>query len=502
MNLPAKPIMIQGTMSNVGKSVITAALCRILLQDGYRVAPFKSQNMALNSYITPDGFEIGRAQAVQAEAAGLDADVRMNPILLKPMKDNFSQVILNGEVYGNVKAADYFKSKKDYIPHILKAYESLAAENDIIVIEGAGSPAEINLNDNDIVNMGLAEMLRSPVILTADIDRGGVFATLYGTVSLLENYKKYFKGSIINKFRGDISILTPAFQSFEKRIEMPILGVIPFIDIDIDDEDSLSCSFNENVPKSADMDIAVIRLPHISNFTDFKAFTVIDGVSVRYISKPDNFNSPDILIIPGTKNTIGDLEWLKKIRLDNVIKDFAATGKPLIGICGGYQMMCEKISDPLNIEGGGTTDGLCLLNAKTVFEHNKVRTRVAGQFKGIEGYFSCLNGLDFKGYEIHMGKTSSIYPPASILKDDNGFVKNDGIASNNILGTYIHGIFDEAVIAEALINKVCDGKGVEFKKSPYRNYNLYKEEQYNKLAEIVRQAIDMNKVYKIIEKGI
>lgn len=502
MNLRAKPIMIQGTMSNVGKSLITTALCRIFLQDGHSVAPFKSQNMALNSYITPDGFEIGRAQAAQAEAAGLEADVRMNPILLKPTKDNFSQVVLNGEVYGNIKATDYFKSKKDFIPHILKAYESLAAENDIIVIEGAGSPAEINLNDNDIVNMGLAEMLFAPVILAADIDRGGVFATLYGTVSLLENYKKYFKGAIINKFRGDLSLLSPAFESFERLIQMPILGVIPHIEIDIDDEDSLSCTFGEVVPKKSDIDIAVIRLPHISNFTDFKAFSVIEGVSVRYISKADNAVFPDILIIPGTKNTISDLGWLKKTNLDKLIINFAATGKPLIGICGGYQMMCKKISDPLNMEGGGTVSGLGLLDAETIFEHNKVRTRITGSFNEIEGYFSCLNGLNFKGYEIHMGKTFSIYPPASILRDEKGLIKNDGVAFNNILGTYTHGIFDEANIAEALINMECERKGIEKKKSPYGNYNVYKEEQYDKLAEITRNVLNINKIYEIIERGV
>ena len=305
----AKSIMIQGTMSNVGKSIVTAGLCRIFKQDGYRVAPFKSQNMALNSYITKDGLEMGRAQAVQAEAAGVEPDVAMNPILLKPTNDIGSQVIVNGEVLGTMPAREYFKKKKSLIPEILKAYRKLENEYDIIVIEGAGSPAEINLKQRDIVNMGMAQMANAPVLLCADIDRGGVFASLYGTVALLEPEERArVKGLIVNNFRGDKTILDPGVAMLERMTGIPVVGVVPHLTVDLDDEDSLTERFDCAGSRGL-LDIAVIRLPRISNFTDFNALARLPEVSLRYVKHASQLGCPDAVILPGTKNTMEDLRW-------------------------------------------------------------------------------------------------------------------------------------------------------------------------------------------------
>lgn len=501
MKSHAKPLMIQGTMSNVGKSLITAALCRIFMRDGLRVAPFKSQNMALNSFVTPDGFEIGRAQAMQAEAAGKDADIRMNPILLKPMGDSLSQVILMGEPYKNMKAADYYMAKKDFIPHILDAYESLAAENDAIIIEGAGSPAEINLNDGDIVNMGLAEMVKAPVLLTADIDRGGVFASLFGTVALLPKYKNYFKGSIINKFRGDISLLAPALDGFAKTLGFPVLGVVPYLSLNIDDEDSLACGFSENKSKDCDVDIAVIKLPRISNFTDMGVFPSFSGVSVRYVSKKDRLDGADLIIIPGTKNTLGDLRFLKESGIFEDIKTAAGRGVPVIGLCGGYQMMGAHIFDPRGVEGGGTEAGFGFFDSETVFSDDKRRTRISGEFKGIEGFFRFLNGLSFVGYEIHMGKTTGVLNEIIKLNEPStgGTL---GEARGNFFGTYIHGVFDEPAISQALIGAICKAKNLPPKTASALSRKAQKDAEYDKLADAVKRALDMDKIYRILEKGM
>lgn len=302
----AKKIMIQGTMSNSGKSFVAAALCRILRQDGYSVAPFKSQNMALNSYITKDGLEIGRAQAMQAEAAGIAPTVDMNPILLKPTSQMGSQVIVNGEVFGNLRAMDYYRRKTEFIPAVREAFERLESQFDAIVLEGAGSPAEINLRDNDIVNMGMAKIANAPVLLVGDIDRGGVFASLYGTVSLLEPEERArIKGLVINKFRGDVKILEPGLRMIEERLHIPVVGVIPMEQIDLDDEDSLSDRLVRTKAQDG-LDVAVIHLPHISNFTDFNALEHYDGVSLRYVDRPAHLGQPDLILLPGTKNTMAD----------------------------------------------------------------------------------------------------------------------------------------------------------------------------------------------------
>ena len=323
----AKCIMVQGTMSGAGKSLLCAALCRIFAQDGYRVAPFKSQNMALNSFVTRDGLEMGRAQVVQAQAAGIEPDVRMNPILLKPSSDVGSQVIVNGEVRGQMSAAAYFKMKRALIPEILSAYNSLAETVDIIVIEGAGSPAEINLKADDIVNMGLARLVDAPVLLAGDIDRGGVFAQLYGTVALLEPEERArIKGLLINKFRGDVEILRPGLAMLEEKTQLPVLGVVPYLKVDIEDEDSLSTRLDAGKTVHP-LDAAILRLPHISNFTDFMPLEQHPLLGVRYVQNTRQLGTPDLIILPGTKNTVDDLLWLRQSGLEAALLKLAANGR-------------------------------------------------------------------------------------------------------------------------------------------------------------------------------
>jgi adenosylcobyric acid synthase len=370
-------IMVQGTMSGAGKSLLCAALCRIFAQDGWRVAPFKSQNMALNSFVTRDGLEMGRAQVVQAQAAGVEPDVRMNPILLKPSSDIGSQVIVNGEVRGQMPAAEYFRRKKQLIPDILAAYNSLAEDFDIIVIEGAGSPAEINLKADDIVNMGLAKLVDAPVLLVGDIDRGGVFAQLFGTVELLEpDERARIKGLIINKFRGDVGILRPGLAMLEEKAHLPVFGVVPYLKVDIEDEDSLSDRLQvKNAVKP--LDAAIVRLPHISNFTDFMPLEQHPLLGVRYVQTTRELGAPDCVILPGTKNTVDDLLWLRQCGLEAAISKLAQRGTPVLGVCGGYQMLGQTLADPEGTESGRpqTLRGLGLLPTQTTFTAEKRRTQ-------------------------------------------------------------------------------------------------------------------------------
>lgn len=488
----AKPIMIQGTMSNAGKSLITAALCRIFRQDGYSAAPFKSQNMALNSYITAEGLEMGRAQVMQAESAGVEPSVLMNPILLKPTSDVGSQVIVNGEVIGNMRAMEYFRRKREFIPQIMAAYNTLSAQHDIIVIEGAGSPAELNLKADDIVNMGMARLAKSPVVLVGDIDRGGVFAQLIGTVKLLESSEQdMIKALIVNKFRGDRSIFRSGVEILEQRSGKPVAGVVPYVRCDIEDEDSLSEKLdNRSVGL---VDIAVIRLPRISNFTDFDVFSQYSGVTVRYVTKPEQLGNPDMIILPGTKSTISDMRWLRESGLEAALKKAASSDALIFGICGGYQLLGAVISDPERSEGGGEIRGLELLPAKTVFASEKRRTRTSGRFGDISGGFSFLSGAEFSGYEIHMGRTESAGLPL--------LSTGDGAYSGNICGCYIHGIFDSSDVSGRLVNELFRRKGLEYTGGTV-DREAYKQSQYDLLADSVRESLDMELIYKIIREGI
>lgn len=486
----AKKIMIQGTMSNVGKSLIVAALCRIFRNDGYKVAPFKSQNMALNSYITKAGDEIGRAQAMQAMAAGTEPVAAMNPILLKPTTDVGSQVIVNGKPIGNMRASEYFAYKKTLIPDIMKAYKQLDETNDIVVIEGAGSPAEINLKENDIVNMGLARMLDAPVLLVGDIDRGGVFAQLYGTIALLEEEERNrIKGILVNKFRGDVSLLTPGFDMMREHLkpygEFPFVGVVPYTDADIEEEDSQSLRLEGKNTAYADgvaaVDIAVIRLPKMSNYTDIAPFEAMSDVSVRYVRSVGELRNPDIIIIPGTKSTITDMEWLRQCGLEAAVKRQASKGVTVWGICGGMQILGNTIRDICGVECGGQIQGMELLDIDTVFLEEKVRRQCAGVIEGLTGRMSGLNGCSYEGYEIHMGRSEGV---------------SGVIGKGNVYGTYIHGIFDKT--ADYIVDQIAADKGITRNASQRMDYDAYRDMQYEKLADCVRKGVDIDRIREIM----
>lgn len=499
----AKTIMIQGTMSNAGKSLICAGLCRIFRQDGYKVAPFKSQNMALNSFITENGLEMGRAQVVQAEAAGIAPQVEMNPILLKPTNDTGSQVIVNGEVLQNMSAREYFAYKKKLVPEIMRAFHKLEETYDIIVIEGAGSPAEINLKQDDIVNMGMAKMAKSPVLLVGDIDRGGVFAQLLGTLMLLEEEEKNMvKGLIINKFRGDKTILDPGIQMLEERGGIPVVGVTPYLSVEIEDEDSLTERFHGR-KEAGLIDIAVIRTPRISNFTDFIALENIKGVSLRYVRDCRELKHPDMIILPGTKNTMEDLLWMRQNGLETEVKKAANKGTIVWGICGGYQMLGESLSDPESVEAGGRIDGMGLLPMETTFVRQKTRTRVNGTFQHIGGILKELSGIAFEGYEIHMGETRGKDMPMSRIKD---YVQEksseDGLSKGNVYGTYVHGIFDKEEVTTAMIRAIAKHKGIDPDEMEGVDLKAFKETQYDLLADSLRKHLDMKKIYEIMDRGI
>lgn len=495
----AKVIMVQGTTSNAGKSLTVAALCRILKQDGLRVAPFKSQNMALNSFITAEGAEMGRAQVMQAEAAGIAPDVRMNPILLKPTSNCGSQVIVNGNVRGTMSAKEYYAYKKQLIPDILAAYNSLAAEYDVIVIEGAGSPAEINLRENDIVNMGMAEMADAPVVLVADIDRGGVFASLYGTVELLEPQERTrIKGLIVNKFRGDVNILKPGLDIMEQRLHIPFVGVIPYLSLDLDDEDSLSERLHAD-QHAALIDIAVIRIPRISNFTDFAPLERMPGVCVRYISRVHELKHPDLIILPGSKNTMDDLKWMRQNGMEAAIRKYVSARNPVFGICGGYQMMGLTLADPDGVEAGGTMDGMGLLPTHTIFCADKTTTQVCGTFETVHGLFSGLSGTAFDGYEIHMGETTyepGAKPLTHVMR--GGVTVADGAQDGVCCGTYVHGIFDCEAVSRALICALLTRRGLSDADVSSFDTQAYKQQQYDALADAVRCALDMQAIYRIL----
>lgn len=481
-------LMIQGTMSGVGKSLLCTALCRIFAEDGWQVAPFKSQNMALNSYVTADGLEMGRAQVVQAQAAGKAPDVRMNPILLKPSSDTGSQVIVNGEVRGQMTAAEYFQMKKQLVPEIMAAYDSLAAQNDLIVIEGAGSPAEINLKADDIVNMGLAGLVDAPVLLAGDIDRGGVFAQLYGTAALLEpGERSRIKGLLINKFRGDPEILRPGLAMLEEKTKLPVLGVIPYLYVDVDDEDSLAPRLSQKeTPRP--VDIAILRLPRIANFTDFSPLESHPMLGVRYVQAAAELGQPDLIVLPGTKSTMADLLWLRQHGLETAVQKLAARGTPVLGVCGGYQMLGQSLSDPDGCEGGGHLRGMGLLPVDTVFTAHKIRTHVRAKT-----LFAPLAGATLDAYEIHMGKTAVRGKP--FCRMENGYT--DGCVSETVCGTYLHGLFDSGELTEKLAKWLCARKGIACTQSAPVSHREYQERQFSLLAQGVRQALDMRAIYKI-----
>ena len=493
-----KSLMIQGTASSVGKSVLCAALLRILKQDGLRVAPFKAQNMALNSFVTRDGREMGRAQVTQAQAAGLAPDVRMNPVLLKPTGDRRSQVIVDGRAVGSMTAQEYHRYKPQLRERIRATYESLEREVDCVVIEGAGSPAEINLREGDIVNMSMAEAADAPVLLVGDINLGGVFASLLGTVLLLTPEERArVKGVIINKFRGDVKILEPGLRMLEERIGVPVLGVVPWMDVELEDEDSVTERFRRACGQG-DLDVAVARLKHISNFTDFQALTLQPGVRVRYAERPEELESADIIILPGTKNTIEDLLDLRRRGLDAPIVRHARRGGTVIGVCGGYQMLGGCLRDPDHVESNvPEAAGLGLLDMEVTFAPEKRTAQSTGIVACDAGWLSALNGLLLDGYEIHAGH-NAFGPEARPWLTISGQV--DGVCNpeGNVLGTYLHGIFDDGQFFAALAARVRRAKGLAPGEGPVETMAAFREREFDRVADIVRASVDMEAIYRII----
>ncbi|WP_395754991.1 cobyric acid synthase [Edwardsiella ictaluri] len=498
----AMAIMLQGTASDVGKSVLVAGLCRIFYQDGLRTAPFKSQNMALNSGITPDGKEMGRAQIFQAQAAGIAPDVRMNPVLLKPTSDRKAQVVLMGEVATDMDAVSYHQYKPRLRERILAVYRSLAQQYQVLVLEGAGSPAEINLRDRDIVNMGMAEMARCPVILVADIDKGGVFASIYGTLALLrQGERSRVKGVIINKFRGDVALLHSGIEQIEALTGVPVLGVMPWLDLDLDDEDGVALQkgkYRQTAPR--DLDIAVVQLPHISNFTDFNALAAQPDVRVRYVSHPQALADADLVILPGSKNTLGDLGWLRESGIVAALLQAHRQRVPVMGICGGYQMLGRTIIDEVE-SGLGTQPGLGLLNIVTRFAPRKTTVQSAAQVTMTPpGWLHAAAGVAVKGYEIHMGETQRAADcrPALFIGRDGGRVADGAISDDGLVfGTYLHGLFDSDAFTHAVLDSLRHRKGL----APLErtlDYAAYKAQQIDLLASAMREHIDIKEIYKIM----
>ncbi|MGL6098859.1 MAG: cobyric acid synthase [Fusobacteriaceae bacterium] len=490
-----KKIMVVGTSSGAGKSITATSLCRVFFKDGYRVAPFKSQNMALNSYITKDGHEMGRAQAVQAVACEIDAHYTMNPILLKPTGDRKIQIILNGKSIGNMGGLEYGKYKVKLKKDIMKAYTELEEKSEIIVVEGAGSPVEINIKQDDIVNMGLAEMLDSPVILVADIDRGGVFASIYGTIALMEpEERERVKGVIINKFRGNVDILKPGLKKIEELTGVPILGVMPYFELDIEDEDGVTEKFNKLKSKSRNITISVIKLKHISNFTDIDPLIANKDVNINYVTSFHELGEEDLIIIPGSKNTIDDLKDIKEKGIAEEIIKLSRKGVPVIGICGGFQMLGDKVSDPYEIEGDiKELPGLGLLDIETVMEKEKVTTQYSGILKNSSGLLHGLGDIKIEGYEIHQGVTSG---KEILCTSDNRMVAT---LKDNIFGTYLHGIFENYEFTDFILNKIREKKGLE-KKNTEMSFEEYRLEELNKLEVIFRENVDIDAIYKILEE--
>lgn len=523
-----KTIMLQGTASDVGKSVVTTALCRIFKQDGYRVAPFKSQNMALNSYVTPDGKEIGRAQGVQAEACGITATTDMNPVLIKPMQDMQSQIIVHGKPYRNMSALHY---RSDFLPVarqlVTEAVERLKAEYDIVVMEGAGSPAEINLKHNDIVNMNMAKWADAPVILIADIDRGGVFASIVGTLELLEpDERERVVGFIINKFRGDLELLRPGLTWLEERTGKPVLGVLPYADdLDIEAEDSVALEqWKGRIDPERDIDIAVLAIPRISNFTDIDPLTSESDVRTRYVKHPQQLGDPDVVIIPGSKSTIADLLWLQTTGLAEaltVLRERRSREEKdlrIVGICGGYQMLGKLLIDLEGVEAepGTIVDGLGLLPIETEFAAIKRTEQVKGTLITSSPSWRPLQGLAMEGYEIHMGRSVKLSSDATALvrlaavaadspgdsgvsdistlsKTDDGCVSEDGF----VFGTYLHGLFHNDEFRRGWLNTIRTSKG--FDPLPVQlRFKEKKEQAYDRLAELTRKHLNMEAIRKVI----
>ena len=489
--------MVQGTGSGVGKSFLAAGLCRILSDRGLKVAPFKAQNMALNSYVTAGGGEIGRAQALQAEAARMEPNTDVNPILLKTQSDSGCQVIVNGKVHASMSAREYYRYRDTAWEAVTSAYDRLARDYEVVVLEGAGSPAEINLSSVDIVNMAMAHHAKSPVILVGDIDEGGVFASLYGTMALLDGSASLVKGFIINKFRGDLSILEPGLEMIREKTGVPVLGVLPYLgDLGLHEEDGIPRERLSTLNASENrVRIAVVRLKSISNFTDFDPFLYESDVTVYYTSSPSELENADLVLLPGSKNTVKDLIHLRETGMDIALARYARAGRPLIGICGGYQMLGRKILDPHRVESPfESVEGLGFLDATTEITREKTTRRVKARFVTTPPIIEVDPG-ELDGYEIHLGSTASSKPVLRISRD--GMNVDDGASSGWVWGTYLHGIFDNDILRRGLINALRCRRGLEPLNSPV-NYRDLRDSAINSWADVIRRHVDIKQVYAMM----
>lgn len=485
-------LMFQGTSSNAGKSVLTAAFCRICIKDGLRVAPFKAQNMSLNSYVTRDNLEMGRAQVVQAQAARLDPDVRMNPILIKPNSDTGSQIIVQGKSVGNMSVKEYVGYKKNIVQETRQSYDQLAAEYDLILMEGAGSPGEVNLKAHDIVNMQMARYAESPVLLVGDIDRGGVYASFVGTMEVLEQWeRRLVAGFLVNRFRGDASLLQDAHDYVYNHTGKAVMGVVPFLkDLGLPEEDSVSFKaglFNSDAPTGAYVEIVVLSLPHISNFTDLEPFLAEPDVHLRVVEKAAEIGQPDALILPGSKNVISDLAAISRRGIVEKVFHLAGQGCEIVGICGGYQMLGNCIADPFHIESeAGATRGLGLLDITTRLEADK-------HLRHQEGCHS-LSGERVYGYEIHHGRSDCNDQTLLVFDDQRvcGSISGD----NRIWGCYLHGIFDADAFRRWFIDRLRLRKGLPALESVQASYDL--EPNFDRLADVVRRSVDIEKIYQLL----
>jgi adenosylcobyric acid synthase len=510
--MKARAIMVLGTSSHVGKSLLTAALCRIFSQQGYRVAPFKSQNMSLNSAATAEGLEIGRAQALQAEAAGVAASVHMNPILIKPSGDNSSQVVVCGKIWRRVTAADYHQSRvEELLPLVRESYEALASQYDVIILEGAGSPAEINLKRHDIANMRMAEMADARCMLVGDIDRGGLFASLLGTLELLDpEERERIRGFAINKFRGDASLLQPGIRMIEERVRRPCLGVVPYLrSLMLEEEDSLGLPATTPTRWRLDtlsyrasdrpLRVAVVALPSFSNFTDFDSLRTEPSVSLLFCRTGETIAQADVVILPGTKQTVDDLLWMREQRLDIAIQQYARTGL-VVGICGGMQMLGEAITDPLGVEREGSVSGLGVLPIRTIMQADKVTRNVTGNMVARTLFGQPVADSRVSGYEIHIGRT--IYQARTahfaVLSEGSRSSggRNDGCVSNDmrVFGTYLHGLFDD----DSFRHQFLRAARAFHKLAAPNELHLWKqlrEESLNRLAREVEKALDMKTIF-------
>ncbi len=494
-----KSIMFLGTASSVGKSTLAAALCRTLKNKGFNVAPFKALNISLNSYVTKEGLEMGRAQVVQAEACKIEPDVLMNPVLLKP-GGGCTQVIVEGKVYCNIEPYKYKELNKKLKARVKASYEKLEKDYDVIVLEGSGSCAEINLQNTDISNMAMANISDSPVILVADIDRGGVFASVVGTLQLLqEKDRDRVKGVIINKFRGNKKMFEDGKKQLEEIIKIPVLGVMPYEKFDIEDEDSVTEKI-KNEEQEGKLDIAVIRLSHMSNFTDFTMLDRICGVNVRYVREPEELRNPDIIIIPGTKNTIDDLRAIKENKLFNRIKEVKENGVPILGICGGYQMLGSVVLDKLGVEGDiSQEEGFGFLDIKTRFNEAKITKQTHADILCDLRDIKSIKGHIVSGYEIHNGISKIGKKAVPFIKDTEGVVIGVCNEERTIAGTYLHGIFDSEDFINSFVRGLKTSNDISISEEKLiERVNEYKEKEYDRLAKIFEENIDMDKINKIL----